>query len=200
MSADPTDPADPTPLTPPIQPAVPYTFARPSWPVVIGIIAIVLGALGVLGGCWATIAYPVMAVIFRAAPKQATAGLDLLQEWRGWTLTMGIASGVLAVFLLSAGIGLCRRRRWAISVAWWWAVLKMVFVLVGAVMAVVMQQAQFTAIGGQGGAPAPLPPGSTLLIGAVTAGFTVIWGWALPVFMIVWLSRGTIKREIGGWT
>jgi hypothetical protein len=188
-------------MTPPTQPAVPYTFARPStWPVVIGIIAIVLGTLGILGGCWASIAYPVMEVILRAAPKEAAAGLEFAREWRTWTLTLGVGSGILAVLLLIAGIGLCRRRRWAISMTWWWAILKMLFVLMSMAMAVTMQQAQFTAIGGQGGGPAALPPGFNMLMGAVTAGFSLIWGWALPVFMIVWLSRGTIKREIAAWT
>ena len=141
---------------------------------VIGIIAIVLGALGILGGCWAGVAYPVMEAILSAAPKEAAAGLDLLREWWGWTLTMAIASSVLAVLLI--------------------------FVLVGAAMAVMMQQTQVTAISGQGGAPATLPPGFTMLIGAVTGGFSVVWGWALPGFMIVWLSRGRIKREIAEWT
>jgi hypothetical protein len=31
-------------------------------------------------------------------------------------------------------------------------------------------------------------------------GFAIIWGWALPVFFLLWFRREVIRAEIAGWS
>ncbi len=37
------------------------------------------------------------------------------------------------------------------------------------------------------------------IIGPVIFVFAIVWGWALPIFMLIWFSRRKIKAEIAQW-
>jgi hypothetical protein len=36
-------------------------------------------------------------------------------------------------------------------------------------------------------------------VGAVGSCFAIAFGWALPVFMLIWFSRSKIRSEVRGW-
>jgi len=37
------------------------------------------------------------------------------------------------------------------------------------------------------------------IIGPMILVFAIVWGWALPIFMLIWFSRRKIKAEIAQW-
>ncbi|MBI4579084.1 MAG: hypothetical protein HY718_05235 [Planctomycetes bacterium] len=100
----------------------------------------------------------------------------------------------MALLLLVGGVGLVGRRRWGASAAKVWAVLRMLFVLVGLAVGWQMQQASFSAMSSSGrmGGAEQVVMGLSLVLG-------LVWAWALPVIMLIWLSRAKIKADIARW-
>ena len=37
------------------------------------------------------------------------------------------------------------------------------------------------------------------ILGPLTLVLGIVWGWALPIFMLIWFSRRKIKAEIAQW-
>jgi len=64
-----------------------------------------------------------------------------------------------------------------------------------------MQERLFEIMGqSSGGIPMPFGGGFYDVMIVVTLVFGLAWGWALPVFLLIWLSRGKIKNDVAGWT
>ena len=106
----------------------------------------------------------------------------------------------LGGWLLSLGIGVLQRRRWGARMITSWSIAKMLFVLAQGGFNLRMQQFQFEALMEQPGAEAPFDPmilGTT--IGAITMVLGVVWGWALPVFLLIWFHRAAIRSEVAQW-
>jgi hypothetical protein len=172
----------------------------PSWPVVFGVIAIVLGALGCLGGCWGAISPLFIGAVIEMAPKDAqAAGLEQFRQWGPWISISSLVSMGVAVFLLICGIGLVQRRRWSVTASRCWAVVKMVLVLASAVFAIMVQQGQFDVLAKQQSLPPGFGGGFFMALGAFSAIVSVVWGWALPVLLLIWLALPKSKSEYAGW-
>jgi len=186
------------PATPPREPGALSIPARPTaWPTALGVIAIVLGAMGVLGGCWGTLAPFFMKMLADVLPPGQPTGLESFEKWGFWiALIQGIMMCVAAL-LLAAGIGLVKRRKWGVTAAYTWSVLKIVFVLLNVIPAYLMQQEQFEVMTQQG-VPA-MGGGFFEVFGVAAIAFGVIWGWALPIFFLIWFARATIKAETAEW-
>jgi len=186
------------PATPPREPGALSMPPRPSaWPTVLGVIAIVLGAVGALGGCLGSLAPLLMKTLAGALPPGQPTGLESYEKWGFWIVLIQVIMMCLAGLLLAAGIGLVKRHRWGVTAACTWAVLKIVFVLVNVIPAYLMQQDQFDAMTRQG-FPA-MGGGFFTVFGTLTIAVGVLWGWALPVFFLVWFARATIKAETADW-
>ncbi|UCC32567.1 MAG: hypothetical protein JSU86_09840 [Phycisphaerales bacterium] len=187
------------PTTPPRVPGAIGGQAQPSgWPTAIGVIAIVLGGLGCLGGCWGAVSPLFMGVFVEMVPQSQAAMFDQFQEWGPWITVSSLVAAGLAVLLLADGIGILRHRRWAVRAAYCWAGLKMVYVVASTAWTFTMQQEQFQAMAQQN-----LPGiggGFFVAMGAFSVGFGIVWGWALPVFFLVWFSLPKIRREVAGWS
>lgn len=187
--------------TPPVVPgAVAARREPPSWPVPIGVIAIVLGSLGALGGVSGVLS-PLYVKFMRSAmpPGQAWA-MDITERWMTYTVTAAAVSMILAIVLLIAGIGIVRRRRWSCGRVKTWACLKIVLVLFTAVMQGLIQRETFEGIQQQ--QPMMGGPASQSFVVGVAIGTTalaLLWGWALPVFMLIWFSRRQIRNEVASW-
>ena len=186
------------PATPPREPGALSMPARPTaWPTALGVIAIVLGAMGILGGCWGSLAPFLMKMLADALPPGQPTGLESCEKWGFWIVLIQVVNACLAALLLAAGIGLVKRRRWSVTAAYTWAALKMVFVLVNVISAYGMQQEQFEAMTQQG-LPG-LGGGIFAAVGVFSIVFGLVWGWALPVFLLIWFARATIKAETAEW-
>jgi len=180
------------PAVPPTTPgALPPKVLLLKWPKVLGVIAIVLGVLGVLSAAWGMTGGDVMSGFMRNAPPEVLAQTERI---RGWMITANALGLPLALLLLVAGIGLCNRRRWGVATARTWAVLDILLVVFGMAITWLLLQASFQSnppIAG-GGSFMPVPQ----VVGMVCG---MVGGLAPPVFMLIWLSRGKIKAETTTW-
>ena len=175
------------------------------WSKPIGIIATVLGALGILGGGGGLLTpffMSLMSELMReVVPKGQPTGmeaLEALEQWSGWLITCSLLAIVIAAMLLAAGIGMLRHRRWAVRLGIYWATVKILFVVVQAAFNVPMQKEQLAAMGQM--------PNTPQLSGSFASAMTILtviigvaWGWALPVFLLIWFSRRKVKDDIAGW-
>lgn len=199
--------SQPPPSAPPVPPAPPVTpgaiAPRPSrWPAIIGTIALVFGILATLGGCGGLVMMPFMEAIMESVPNQQNPGLAGLSDWKQWTIPGSILSMALGVLLVVGGSGLLRRRGWGRRVCLGWAGLKMVLVIFMATIQyqIAIDQAEamkndpnFQAL------PAQFA-GFMQSFSMISVIISVIWGWALPVFLLVWLSRRKIRDDVKTWS
>lgn len=194
----------PPPLTPPIQPGPlarpagysPYSSPIPVWPTVIGILAIVLGSLGLLGGIWGAVSPLVMKTLFQNMAVDPNMPY-FSEKWTQWTIMSSVVSSAVAVVLIVAGAGMLKRTAWSPRVARIWAVIKMVFVIVNVVLAFQIQQSTMETIAQTGG-PRTVVNVSFLTIPGIFVG--LVWGWALPVFLLIWFGRASMKEQVSKWT
>ncbi len=194
----------PVPAAPPTAPGE-LAYARggtPSnWPTVIGIIAIVLGILGILGGLWGMVAPFVIGAFSSVLPSGADAGtVNQIQGWRWWLVGNSLAATGIAVVLLRAGIGLAKRRPWARTTALTWAWLRICLVLAVSAVSAIMQHSVMTSLAQQDPTIAGMGSAFATGMGLLTLCVSVLWGWAFPVFMLIWLYRRKIRAEMAGWT
>lgn len=190
------------PTAPPTQPLV---IARPaprsSWPAAIGIISIVFGAFGVLQSLWGVLSPLLWRLLVSLAPQeQGMPFMQMTQKWQTWTVISSLVAMVLAVLLLAVGVGLIKRRAWAISAGRAWAMLKIPWVVVGALFGCMIARESFDAIEQQDPAAMSAMPGvfSDLMV-ILSLAFGVVWGCAFPVFLLIWFSRRRVKDEVVHW-
>lgn len=192
----------PTPMTPPTDAgAIPPR--RSTWPMVIGIIATILGSLAALGGCFGIGSSLFLDQFMSLVPQGEDA--EMTSAMQGLKPAMIISASltmVVAIVLLIGGIGLLRRRAWGRRTCMTWAGLKMVLVVCNSVLSYIFQQAQFQAMVEDPNMAGNMPgflPALMQAMGAVGLVFGLIWGWALPIFMLIWFSRRKIKAEVAQW-
>lgn len=120
-------------------------------------------------------------------------------EWKWINSAGSLLYLVLAVLQLAVGIGLIGRRAWTRGAALTWAWLKIVAVVLILIPPYQMEKEAFEAMQPQGRG------GGSAAMGYAELGLTIgiclalAWGWALPVFMLIWLNRGSIKEQVEGW-
>lgn len=201
MAADQFDSTPPHPtMSPPIEPAaMGSSTPPPAWHKPIGIIAIVFGSLGMLGGFWGMLAPRVMGKMASSMPPEAAGQFQVMEEFAGWTLASSVAGLVVATALLAAGIGVVQQRRWGVTVSLMWAVVKMLLVVATGVLTYQVFQ-ETTARMSQTQGMQAMPGGFMSAMGAAMMGVTILWGWALPVFLLVWFGRRKIKQQVASWS
>ncbi len=195
------------PVAPPTQPGALATPQRPAnWPSVIGTIAIVFGSGGILVGLWGA-ASPFGMRFFEWAMEQSqpSAVVDrqvaVMEAGLPWTVASSLLAAALAILLLLGGIRLTKRRRSSMRLLKFWVVMKIPVVVIVTIAGVLMQELQFEIMGQSPGlTPMPFGGGFFDVMIVVTLVFGLAWGWAFPVFLLIWLSRGKIENEVAGWT
>ncbi len=199
MSDQPDDPQFQPFAVPPDQPSEMRAPQEAStWPTVIGVIAIVLGAGGVLSNLVGAAMPFIIDLLGEAMSGLGDATLEVAKEQMAWTVASSLLSVLVAAVLLAAGIGLVKRRAWSLRLARGWAVVRCVFVVIGAGMAYKMGEAQFEAMAGQSGLGS-LPEWFVELLVPLAVVISLAWGWAFPVLILIWLGRAKIKAETGLW-
>ncbi len=174
--------------------------AESAWPMALGMVAIVLGILGALGAVMGMVMAFAMrwylGLFMGAMPPET---LDaMVAATPHWAIAAPVQAMLLvaAVMLAMAGGRLVKRRQSGARLLRQWAIFKIILVVVSAIVGAMTAMAQLEVVGD---AATPPPPG----FGAVTMGMSLVggllWGWALPVFALVWLGRAKIRSEISGW-
>jgi hypothetical protein len=161
----------------------------------------ILGALAMLGGC-------VQIGVFLALPQYLAMFEEVLPAEASEAMrasmphpVVGVGVQVLVVGTAAlhvlAGRRLWQRRQAGARLMRRWAALKIAVALVsGAVgLGVGLGQVEAMRAAGPGSMPAGVHPAMTLF--SVVGG--VLWLWALPVFVLIWLNRSTIRAEVAGW-
>ena len=112
----------------------------------------------------------------------------------------------IAIVLLIGGIGLTKRSPWSPKTCRTWAGLKMLLVVYSSIIGYLVQQAQMEAmqrmLEEDPNAPTAMVGffGTLMaIIGPVIFVFAIVWGWALPIFMLIWFLRHKIKAEVAQW-
>ena len=190
----PTPPISPTPPIPAAPPVIPGQIGpierRPVWPIPIGIIVIVFSAWTLLSGSMAVIqgftGLPFMAIWF--SPRNPGVSETITQIYTDLApgyLVSGACLMIAAALGLTGGMALLCRERWCILTLRLWAVVK---ILSGAVYAVTEAMVQTRL----------MITGTQLMVifeGAVP----FIFGAALPIFVLVWFARPSIRADCGKW-
>lgn len=211
-SIDPRDPGE-TRAVPAAPPTSPPFIAprREQWPSVVGIIAIVLGAIGVLSSVWNALGMLLVSAVAsgQGAPADnapPASSLDVsavfrsMEYWTGSLVAINLLLGGLAVLLIVAGIGLLRRRRRGAAWMVRWSILRIIAGIAFAVVSALMQRDQINAMAGSPNDPAAsavLRMGPLMIV--VTAVFALVWTMTFPVFVLVWMGRGTVRKTIASW-
>lgn len=191
--------ADQHPHYPPTQAGGAVQFAQqPSWHIPIGIICIILGGLGVLGGCFGVIGAPLMSAFEEELASSGIAHeFGYAEEMTPLTMAMSVVALLVALMLLFVGIGIVQRRKSVVSSARAWAVIKMVLVVANVLVQYTLMGDQMDAMVADANA---LISGSTFRIIFIAGSVVgVAWGWALPIFLLVWFSRDKIRAQVADW-
>lgn len=198
-------PTPPPAVTPPTE--VSEVAGRPSnWPTALGVVGIIFGILGILiygcGGIAGNVAMPLLAPQMEGMPVQA-AQFEVMRRFMVLNLLSGLVATILAIWLLVTAIGILRRRPWSRASGLGWAVVKMVHAVPAAVLGYIVNRATVRAME-QAAADSgdPMPGGFFAImetLGSIGMGCTLMWTWALPVFMIVWFLRAPVREEVDRW-
>ncbi len=190
-----------SPVAPPTEPG---QLAMPrgpsSWPTVVGIIAIVLAAGAMLMGVWGAVSPLFLDAMGKVMPPGQGGMFAEMGRHAGWIVASGLVSMAVAGLLLAGGIGLVKRRRWAIATCRGWAILKIIYAVGSSAVNYQIQEANLEAMSRQTPGMAAMPGGVTdaMLVGGTVIG--LLWSWAFPVFVLIWLARKTVKAETGSWS
>lgn len=161
----------------------------------IGIIAIVVGSFGILGGIWVSFTPAFLRWSVSISGVEQEVALESFDRHSTWFLLTSILASAVALFLLAVGIFLLRRRRAAVNMCRFWAATKIIYVALNLFVGVAIQKEYLAGMQGNTSLPG--------WISGVTGGFTIlfglVWGWALPVFLLVWFSRKKVRAEVAGW-
>jgi hypothetical protein len=165
-----TPPATSPPPTPPVK--------RAAWPVVVGMIALISGAVSI-----PMIFRDVAATLGSAAASQEVGSGDM----RAINLTIRMG---LAIWLVWGSFDLVRRRAVAKKTLQSWATIKVIL------LSITVAQV----IANWFGALPQVSPPQGLTSNGWAAGILVVWlSVILPVFVLAWFSQGKIKEEVAQW-
>ena len=170
---------------------------RPTSVTVIGIIAIILGGLGVLCGVFGLATNLFMAANggrnpFAPGGGPAAAAPAGDSRVAVYNVVSAAVNLVLSIVLLSGGIGALKLARWAHKTLMAYAVITIVVTLVNTVLAIAwVGPAQMAAVKQSQPANPMLSMSGPILIGAAVVG--LVFGCALPVCILIFWSRANVK-------
>ena len=140
----------------------------------------------------------------RLSPFLAIKDLDVFQKMTGiysdaapGFLISGTCLLIAAALGLTGGIALLCRKRRCVRTVRLWAVLQ---IIAGAVYAVIQADVQTQLMNATWQSTAVTPPmamAAPMSIFGAVIGF--IFGAALPIFVLVWLARPSIRADCGKW-
>jgi hypothetical protein len=187
---------------PPVAPGPVEAAPRQSnWPTVLGIIACVLGGLAALGGCFGAGSLTIVRMMANAVPPEEAEAFRMMTQNMWFYALNAILYLVLGGLLAIGGVGLLMRRPWSRPTILLWSVLKILYAFGSSIVNYQVQMHWAEAMQndpsmqGMGGM-------MTMMMGVFgIAGIVIgiLWYSALPVFMIVWFMRRTVRTEVRSW-
>lgn len=179
---------------------MPAAQANSGWPKVIGIIAIVFGALGTVNGVMGFVGQFVAEKIIDIVPASQREALEATKELGNWYILDYLVRLVLGVVLIVGGAKLVGRKPGSARILRAWSWLKILASVYSVAVAWQGIPAQVAAM--QQDPNMQRSGMSTAMLEFILKlGFVAFFLWciALPVFLLIWFARRTIKDEIRGW-
>ena len=172
--------------------------AKSSWPDIMGIIGIVLGAIGILSKMGAVF-YPIfrpVAIDFirRSAPP------GTIESFLGFlpnsmvVMLSGLLEMGLAILLLIGGLYLKNRRQQGVQLLKIWAWISIPWAVMETGLASVMVQRMLPRIPHV--AALEFPVDGFVHIGML---FGMMISLAIPIFVLAWFNSRSISTEVSGW-
>ena len=126
-NGDTPEPAGPHGKTPPPADVGPLVAKRTRWPVIFGILGIIVASLGLMGGCCG-LAYPFLWTPYAnwvssldAVPEEAKQAVQAMKPPMLWSVASGLIGLSLGVTLLIGSIKLIGRRPKGVTLCKVWA-------------------------------------------------------------------------------
>ncbi|GJQ29519.1 MAG: hypothetical protein HBSAPP03_14030 [Phycisphaerae bacterium] len=170
------------------------------WPSPVGVFCLVWGTLGLLGSC-AGLAAPLYMDVLKGVSPEMRGSFAAMEQHETLMYLYYAAALIMAGWLLWGGMLLFKRRARSVPVLWWWAVAEIPIGLAGIIFTYLMQIGQMNAMKGQAGNN----PGAAVVqamagpMTVLTMIFTILYTWALPVFLLVWLRRASVRQGVARW-
>lgn len=181
------------PSAPPTHPDSVLPPDRPSWPTVVGVIAIILGAGGLLLGLFGLV-WQVLLVSGVLGDTWMGQDVTYARNIAAPTIVLGVLGVALAVLLLTGAIALLRRRRAAATMLGVWAVVRLLHTAAVAVLGYYAQQEMLATM-------PPPPPGAppadvmrTMMMLGLLVG--VAWAAWFPLFVLIWFRLPKVRRDL----
>lgn len=190
----------PGPAQPPTRPGdFTASQAISLWPTAIGIIAIVFGALAVLGELAGWAAVFLLDTFPSAVPQTQATAMEAVNQLGFWAVANSLLCMGAAALLVAVGVGLLKRRQWGVRTGRVWACFKIMLVPADAAVTYPLVKVQCEAAFRQMSGIPGMPTQTTELMTFGAVAWVLVWGWALPVFLLIWLARRKIKAETSAW-
>lgn len=184
---------------------------KTTWPKTIGIVTLLFGVLGGLKGAGSILS----SFFSEMLAKASNLPPEFYDKWRPFMLGSGAGEICLGIFLFLGGFMLLYRKRFAVVILVLWALMKMLFGVVGTFFNYLMQKEQLPLMleqqrkamqkaGGAGGGAgteqvAEMVTSMTQVISTVMLFAGLIWVMVLPLFILIWFIRPKIRRELATW-
>lgn len=203
--------ADPVSIAPGAHPpiiagaVVSPMHVRSNWPTVLGVLSLILGALGALNALW-TILWAVAGPIILEALNQTNnpqvaQSLQSTRDNAGLFAINGFLSLILGCLLAFAGLRLNQRRQSGVRYSVLWAWLKIAFSIfatgVGAYIGLSQLGATQQQMAAQG-----VPKFAASFVGPTVIASMVlsfVWFMAYPVFTLIWFRRAGVRQTVATW-
>lgn len=197
--------SSPNAMSPPVERA---TFPdeeapRTRWPVVIGVIGIVLASLGLACGCagyfgpalsqWGM---DMQAQSGQPVDPYTAANLQAQQNLFLYTAILTTAGLIVAALQMVGSITLVRRRPSARMLMMGYAITA-IFMACVSIGYQFMMNAETERILAEQGAQAPQAFAQIGLI--IGLAFGILFGFGWPIFLLVWFSRQKVRDEVAEW-
>jgi len=180
---------------PPVQSDPAYaTMKRAVWPMVIGIVCIVLGSLGLICyGCQGVGTVVMFSGATNLPPEFQNARPP--QPVLIGNMVNACVSFILSLWLLLAGVALTMRRPGARSALMAWSVCKIIVVIGITIHSIIYVSAHVQHMNQQQG-PFPQMTEALMIVTLLIQGMIyLIW----PVFLLIWFMIPKFKNEVESW-
>lgn len=185
-------------IPPPSPLGSPAVTKSTTWPDVIGIIAIILGALGILseiGNVFYPFIQPMMnRVLSRTMPPGAFEAFLGFMPPGLIIMFSGLVKLILAVVMLIGGIHLKNRRKLGVKILKVWSIIAIPWAVLEMGFAGIVVRSMFPHL------PRVVEwgPRTDLFVqGGMMAGLLIML--SVPVFLLAWFGSRSVSTEVAGW-
>lgn len=181
------------PLAPPTQGELPPP-RRITWPTVVGIISIIYASLG-LFGTFCGLAFLFILLSYADWLESFGISEQEVQEMQAsmspvsWTAPASLVGLTLTILLFVGALRLLRRQASGARLCALWSWMIIPWTIIATVITLVFH---FNTPAPSGGLGEQIGTAIVTVIGTVI-------GLVLPVFMVIWFSRPTIKSQVAQW-